>query len=256
MQNFGKIKNVFNELLVEGLTTKNGENVKLFKKYLNTIKENEILKTQFLVNSNIENKIETDREKAFQFVNENINLLSKFSKKEINEANKSLMSLCSDFNDVDYDLKGLHENISTLIMTKKTTSTIDIIVESTSFIVDFILNNKPKVISECIDLPNSMLSSIMVDKYNEKYSTLNESEKSILKVLIDSDDNAKKDVYTKMVRECIDLINETYPNADLDSKDRLLRVKDKLLNDKVEINEDYFKNVSKLVELKESLTNK
>ena len=93
----------------------------------------------------------------------------------------------------------------------------------------------------------------MVDKYNEKYSDLDESDKEILKALIDSDDVKKKEVYSKTLRECIDLINEKLKESSLDAKDKLLQVKDKLLNDKQEVNEDYTKNISKLVELRNNL---
>jgi len=54
MKNFGKIKNVFNELVSEGIATKDVASLDLFKKYVKTVKENEILKTQFLVISNID----------------------------------------------------------------------------------------------------------------------------------------------------------------------------------------------------------
>jgi hypothetical protein len=140
-----------------------------------------------------------------------------------------------------------------LIFIDKNPNSINDIVETTSKIVKFIVNNKPKVIVETIDLPNSMLSTIMVDKYNEKYASLSETEKKVLKVLIDSDDIKKEEVYTGVVRECIDMINVKLTDSDLETKDRLLRVKDKLLNDKFEINENFNKNISKLLELKNSL---
>ena len=49
------------------------------------------------------------------------------------------------------------------------------------------------------------------------------------------------------------MINVKLTDSDLETKDRLLRVKDKLLNDKFEINENFNKNISKLLELKDSL---
>jgi hypothetical protein len=49
------------------------------------------------------------------------------------------------------------------------------------------------------------------------------------------------------------LINEKLDTSDLNAKDKLLRVKDRLLNDKQEINEDFIKNISKLVELRSNL---
>ncbi len=100
-----------------------------------------------------------------------------------------------------------------------------------------------------------MISGIMVDKYNAKYSTLDETERKILKSLIDSDDEKKKEVYSETLKECISLVNDKLKESDLESKERLLKVKEKLLNDTQEINEDFFTNISKLVELKSDLKN-
>lgn len=262
MKNFGKLKNVFNDLISEGIATKDAKSIELFKKYVKTVKENEMLKTQFLVVSNIENKIESNREKATQFVKENINLFSKFDKKKMIELNENLSSFITLWDkgdllkeDVDYDHKKLHENISTLIFTKKTPNNIDTIVDATTEIVDYILNNKTKEIVESYGLPSSLLANIMVDKYNERYADLDESEKRILKVLIESTDEEKKELYSLTIRECIDLINEKLSDSDLEVKDKLLRVKDKLLNDKQTVSEDFSKNISKLIELKNTLKN-
>jgi hypothetical protein len=252
-KNFGKIKSVFNNLLSEGVIEKNETKKGLFKEYLKAIKENEILKTQFLVYTNIENKVEGDAAKATQFVKENIELFSKFTKKQILESNSKLVQKIIFEFEADDERAELYENISTLIFTPRTPNSIDTIVEATSKVVEYILNHKPKVVTEAIELPNSMLSTMMVDKYNEKYASLDESEKQVLKVLIDSTDEEKKEVYSSTLRECINLINEKLDTNDLEAKDKLLRVKDKLLNDKQEINEDFFKNISKLVELKNNL---
>jgi hypothetical protein len=206
-----------------------------------------------LVYTNIENKVEGDAAKATQFVKENIELFSKFTKKQILESNSKLVQKIIFEFEADDERAELYENISTLIFTPRTPNSIDTIVEATSKVVEYILNHKPKVVTEAIELPNSMLSTMMVDKYNEKYASLDESEKQVLKVLIDSTDEEKKEVYSSTLRECINLINEKLDTNDLEAKDKLLRVKDKLLNDKQEINEDFFKNISKLVELKNNL---
>ncbi len=254
MQNFGKIKNSFNCLVSESISNKNEDYKNLFKKYIQTIKENKVLKTQFLVISNLENKIESDREKAIQFVKENIDLITSFNKKEILEANEKLHNiLLSKIEDVDYPHKTLHENISKLIFTKKNPNNLDVIIETSGEIVNHILNNKIKEVNEIIDLPISMISTMMIDKYNEKYSTLEESDRKILKSIIDSNDDDMKKMYSVTIRECINLIDVKLKESDLDSKDKLLRVKDKLLNDKLEINEDFISKISKLVDLKNNL---
>ena len=63
VKNFGKIKNTYNEVLVESVITKNKNKKELFKTYIKTIKENEILKNQFLVYNLIENKVESNEGK-------------------------------------------------------------------------------------------------------------------------------------------------------------------------------------------------
>jgi hypothetical protein len=99
-----------------------------------------------------------------------------------------------------------------------------------------------------------MMTSILVDKYNERYSSISESEKNLLRVLIDLDSTKKEEVYLTTLRECIDMVNERLVGSSAETKDKLLNVKDKLLNDKKEINEDFVNNISKLIALKDSLT--
>jgi hypothetical protein len=260
MQNFGKIQNEFNDLLAEGLVKENTVNKELFKKYIKLIKESDILKSQFLIYNNIENKVCDDSFTINLFVNENLKLLEKYKISDIIKENKKLYSLLESVKkDVSetYDVKlvNLHESLSKLIFTKKTPNNVEIITENLMSVINYIKENKTKVINEKIELPNSMLSTLMVDKYNERYSILSENEKEILKVLIESTDDEKKEVYNKNLKECIELINENLINSDLNTKEKLLQVKEKLLNDSGEINEDFYKNISRLVELKKSLQN-
>lgn len=255
IQNFGKLKNSFNVILSEGIVEKNEEKKNIFKKYVAAINENEILRIQFLVYNNLETLVETDKARVTTFIYENIGLFSKYTKKEIYEANEFLFSL-ADLKEQSSDKDVLYENISTLIFTEKKPTTILKRIDAIGNIVDYITNNKPKQVNERIDLPNSLIASVMVEKYNEKYSSLTEQEKEFVKAIIDSDDEKKITIYTDIVRECIDLIDVNLKEEiDLVTKDKLLRVKDKLLNTKTEINEDYVKNVSKLFELKNNLKN-
>ena len=254
MQNFGKIKNTFNNILVESMMTKDADKKALFSKYIKSIKENEVLKTQFLVYNNIETKVEKNELRATEFVKECIALFNDFDKVVIAEANTKLMGLISSEKSVEeYGDSQLHESISKLIFEKKSASNLDSVLEAQSYIVNHIMNNEPKMVSEKIDLPMSMVSSMFVDTYNKKYETLTESDKKVLKVIIDSTDAEKVELYSNIIRECIDLIDAKLVEADLESKDKLLKVKDKLLNDTKEINEDFIGKISKLVDLKSGL---
>ena len=93
----------------------------------------------------------------------------------------------------------------------------------------------------------------MVDKYNEKYSSLDESERRIMKALVSSTEDEKIEVYSSIIKECVELINTKLIESDLESKDKLLRVKDKLLSDNKKIDEDFIKKISKLNELRQTL---
>lgn len=96
MKNFGKIKNTFHEILAESLLNKDNKKKSLFKQYLKLIKENKILKTQYLVYENIESKVEDNESKAFQYIQENIELLKQFKKEDILEANEKLIKLIKE----------------------------------------------------------------------------------------------------------------------------------------------------------------
>jgi hypothetical protein len=258
VKNFGKINSIFNEILTEGYLTKNQKSIDLFKTYVKSIKENEILKTQFLIFNNIETKIEENEFKIKEFVEANIELMNKFSKKDILLANGKLAESILFEQNCDNQFEKLHEAITTLIFTEKTPSNVDAIVEAKTFVIDYIKNNKAKEVVEAIELPSKIMTTVMVTKYNEKYASLDESEKAVLKVLIESNDEEKKEVYSSILKECLELVNETltkYGASDLDenelkTKDKLLRVKEKLLNDKIEINENFNLEISKLVELR------
>lgn len=256
MQNFGKIKNVFNNLLVEGIAKKDASAKKLFKKYIKTIKESKILKTQFLVYNNIENKIDEDVISTNIFVSENIKLLEKFKKADILNENKKLVDLLNTYKSrlsEDYELKVLHESISDLIFTTRTPKNIGKITEDIKNIGKYILTNKAKEVNETIDLPVSVLTNIMVEKYNEKYNTLDESDKKVLKALINSNLEEKKVLHSEIVNECVTLIDKLLTEERGEAKEKLLQVKVKLLED-TEINDDNFVvKISKLVDLKNNL---
>lgn len=252
LKNFGKIKNVYNTILVESISSKDN-NKSTFKNYIKTIKNDEILKEQFLIYTNIENKIESDRFKATEYVKESIGLLLKYPKQAIIESNTKLISDIAFEFDTDYDKKELHEAISTLIFTDKKANTLDTIMEATDVVVNYIINNKGKEVNENLNVPNSLLLSLSVDKFNEEYSNIDENEKKLLQVILNDDSAEKETLYKGYIEECITSINDKLVNEnDLDIKNKLLNAKDKLL--KFSFNNDTFNNdITKILTLRKSL---
>ena len=60
--NFGEIKYTYNSLLAESLSNNLSDGKVAFKKYIKSIKENAVLKTQFDIYYNLENKVESQEE--------------------------------------------------------------------------------------------------------------------------------------------------------------------------------------------------
>ena len=254
MQDFGKIKTVYNDILVEAIVKKDEESKKLFQKYLKTIKESEILRTQFLVYNNIETKVEKDFNSASLFVSENMKLFRKYKIKDIVKENKRLVGLLDVKRFDNAPSNKLYESLAYLITTPRTAKNVGTVSNELRNVIEFINKNETPVVTESFGLPNSFVASIMVQKYNEKYSDMLQEDKDILKVLISSDLNEKMDFYNKTVSECLVTIDGLLNESNEETKDKLIKVKERLL-EKNEITENQFLDkVIKLVELKNNLT--
>ena len=265
--NFGQIKDVYNEILAESISTGDKGKKGLFKDYVKTLRENEILKSQFFIYSNIQNKFEENESRAIEFIKENINLMDKFTEKEINEANKTLMLDLVFENVKPYHaedklatdrVKELHENISKLITTKKGPSTISSLVETTQKVAQYVTTNKKEeeVIVEGLDeviLSSKELGSLMVSRYNDRYSDLSESEIKTVKLILESDENGRESFFKLNISECIKLVNTKLEGSSDSLKETLLSLKESLLDRKY-IKESFDTDIIKVLELKEDLT--
>ena len=254
MKNFGTIKETFNDILTESIILKNENGKKLFNKYLKTLKENKELRKQYLIYKNLSSKSFDNGNEAKDYIKENINLLKDLNVKLVNEGIKKLESLLGE-NKINDNNVSLYEHIDILFTTKKTPSSLDKISDSINFIKEDMLNREEVIIeeTETIGLPPSVFTKMMTNKFNSKYSDINESEKTILKVVLNCTEEDKEDLYNELKTECITSIdNKLNENIDLDLKDKILRVKDRLL--KMSFNkEEYVKDIGKVVELKNSI---
>jgi nucleoside-triphosphatase THEP1 len=114
------------------------------------------------------------------------------------------------------------------------------------------MNNEPTEVNSHLGIPNSVLSKLAVNKYNETYSDLNESEIETIRTIINSDEVGKQELYANTIRECITLVDETLKECSLDVKEKLLKTKDNLLSRKY-IKESFISDIGKILELKKNL---
>lgn len=254
MKNFGEIKNRFNEILTESIVKKDDAGRKTFGKYIKMLKENVILNIQYHIFDNIENKYFEDKSDAKDYIKENISLLKDFTKEQIIEANSKLAGMVSFESGEDYEGKELHDNIANLIFTDKKAETLDSITESIHLLRDHMTTQRidESEKTEKIDLPPSIVSKMVINKFNTKYENISEDEKKIIKSILNGSEEDKKNLHTEMVRECVDTIDSKLDESDINIKGKLLSAKDKLL--RMSYNEEtYTSDISKIYNLKESV---
>lgn len=265
--NFGQIKSIYNEILAESISSKNKKNKDVFKKYVKTLKKNEILKTQFYIYSNIENKFDENKNRAIEFIKENISLMDKYSKEEIKGAIKKITNEFIIENEnlylVNDKTKELYENISKLILTKKNPKTIDTIVETTDKIADYITSNVKDINPileglEDIVISTKELGNLMISRFNETYSELSESEREVFDLIINSNEDKKEEVFKNAISECLSLVTKKLTSdevrGEIDLRESLLNLKENLLN-RVYNKENFDSEIIKVIELKKTLEN-
>jgi len=256
MYNFGQIKNTFNKLLTESIVNKDRVKKTIFKEYLKTLKESKILKSQFIVLNNIENKFIEDPYLAGEYVKENIESIRQFDQNKILVENKKLLNLLGKNELIlEKEINKLYESLNNLITLKKDSKNVDKIQESFEFVRSYVMKpkNSEKHVLPNVSLPPSMLASVMVSKYNTKYDNLSESEKKIIKVSLNGDEKEKSNLFNEIIRETLDLVDIKLDTNDIELKEKLLKSKDKLLRLEYK-NESFVKDITKLYSLKHNLS--
>lgn len=254
MINFGNIKDTFKNLVIESTIRKDNKGKKLFSKFLKTIKENQTLKDQYLIYSNLQNTKLDDGVEAREFVKENIELLKTLNETHIKKGNEFFLKLLKG-NKIVKENQEFYNKVSYLVNTEKTPSNIKKINESINYIVRLMLEKEEveEVVTESIDLPPSVLTKLAVNKFNSRYSNISESEKEIIKTVLNGSNEDKEETFNKLKRECIDTIDgKLNESSDLDLKDKLLKVKDKLLNTNFSL-DNFNSDIGKIYDLNESI---
>lgn len=255
MENFGNIKDTFKNIVIESVLKKEEGGKKLFSKFVKVIKENNTLSDQYLIYKNLQTKKFDDQSEAKDYIKENISLLKLLDKKKLQRGNQKLFKLLNGKNIVKENDE-FYSHIKFLVESTKTATTIDKINESINHIKELMLEKEVEVTNEKIDseLPPSVLTKISVNKFNDKYSNISESEKGIIKTILNGNDKDKEETYNTLKRECIDIIDTRLTeSSDVNLKDQLLRVKDKLLNMNFD-NDNFINDINKVYDLKESVS--
>lgn len=266
--NFGTVKDIFLDKLIESYTSEDkalvetGKN--LYKSFLKTLKENETLKTAFIVYKNIENKTIKNESLANDYLNENLSFLQNFrGESSLKVQTKKLIRLLEDkhFDFKGIKIKEIHKSLDKLINKNKTISNLNLIQESKNEVLMWLVSDKEKInetegeefVRENIN-PKKFLD-IAVSKFNEKYKdSLTEEERNILKVLRENNYDTIKSLVSNLVKETVILVNNHLVESgkNITVKEKLLETKD-VIYKMTENNSNFSEKVLKLYELKKNL---
>jgi hypothetical protein len=202
---------------------------KLTTDFFGVIKSSPILQLEFKVLSNLENKhIENDLA-ATRYIDDNIKLFEVYTIQEIDAEREKVGNFLIentapenlDILDVD-ERVSLYNAIDTLITESLNVPDkidVDSIHDSFEVVLNHVKSPKKESLIENLEMKDvdEDVIEIAVGKFNEKYDTLNENDKNLLKKLIKSTDDEKQGLLEEYKTECLTIL-ESVPKDTIEEK--------------------------------------
>ena len=229
--NFGSIRDSVIRHAGKEMIAENEQKTTILSTFLKSVKENPVLKLQHLVFKNLEEGRFSKERLAERYIAQNMKLLEGLSWDKLIEANRGLrISLLENAHvEGNKDKQGLYEHIHTLIEStiRKSFTKIDESEASYEAILANLLidtRGEKHIVKEENDNPKllswNFITKLAINNFNERYAHLNESEISLLKILLSTDDKKKNHLedLRKENTELIDiLLSEGVKDKDVES---------------------------------------
>lgn len=210
---------ITNEFITESTVNKNNE---LFKNLHDTINSSPILMKEYSAIDNIENMHIENDVMASKYIDNNMRMFSSFSKKDINEAHNLLKDFIneSDVKEIDSSKVKLYNSIGSLIgESVDSNGSISKIHKSYEFLINYLKENNSTEndvdvlsdLNENIDIDNVI--EIAVDKFNTKFSSLNENDIPLLNNIVYGSKEDKKELFESLKTENIESLKTTETNG-------------------------------------------
>ena len=174
-----------------------------------------ILQAEYKIFENLENKCVESDVIATRYIDNNIKLLEKYSKVEINEEHNKLHIFYNHkiLQTIDENKINLLNSISSLILESAISeeSDVDLLYESFINVLTHVKTNKKEVINEVNDSSlNEHVVEIAITKFNEKYdSTMDDSDRNLFKTLVNANKDDKLTLLEAYKTETIALLEMT-----------------------------------------------
>lgn len=211
--NIGYIKECLNKKITNSLLK---EDVDLIddnvNKFINIVSESKILKKEYdIFDSILNNRISSDVV-ASRFIDKTISLMENYTIEEIDKEHEKLNNINIEGISLDESKSKIIKDIINIIYeSNKSNNFVDInlLYESYTNILDYITKEKTlKNTNNNININETVLN-IALDKFNKKYSNLNENDINILKKITTSNYNEKIILFEEFKNNNIKILSET-----------------------------------------------
>lgn len=190
------------------------ESKSLLNEFINIVKASPILQLEFKVFDNIENKHIENELIATRYIDNNIKLFEVYTLKEILNERKKLKRFISE-NAINKDSPRVKLYLAIDELIRESISDydkidVDKIHESFTYVLNHIKQPKTQTETSQTEIINEEVIEIAVEKFNEKYASLNEDDKNLLKTLVKSNNKQKYELlenYKSEVLKILERIN-------------------------------------------------
>lgn len=186
------------------------ESKKIAFDFFETVKSSPILQLEFKVFNNMESKHIENDQIATRYIDNNIKLFEVYTVDEIEAERQKLNPFINEDVVPDNEKVSLYQAINTLIIESlKISENVDVdsIHEAFTFVLNHVKTPKNALIeNQDVEPINEDVLEIAVDKFNEKYASLDEDDKALLKTLIKSSTKEKKELLESYKTETLAIL--------------------------------------------------
>lgn len=195
------------------------------KQFVNLLKESNLLKLEYSIFDNIENKYIPNEDLAIKYIDENVKLLKDngYTKELFESENRKFLPLIEGIEFSNTNKKQLFEKVHCLLyesLPGKKITNVNRLHDSFSYVLEHVKNNEPKVVSESSDLLENIELPIQfgevdfivgrsINEFNNKYNNLlTEEELIVLQSVINENTNAKETAFNLIKENAITFFND------------------------------------------------
>lgn len=227
--------------------------------FFDVVRNSPILQLEFKVYNNLENKNIEDDLTATRYIDSNIKLFEVYTVNEIEKEHEKLVTFIDENSELDSEKLKLYESICNLIIESVNDYDlvdVDKIHESFTTVLNHIKSPKKQIVeNRDYKLINEDVIAIAIEKFNEKYSNLNEDDKILFKQLINTNNTQKIEILETYKNDCL-VILEKLDKTNVE--DKIEKTIDKIKNMNYKPNSRFLKeqiedDIISLHELKKSL---